>query len=137
MLLAARSQIGRRPTANRIVFNDAGSKLHAQEYEEAIPRLRAVIECGDLSANYELGFALLELGDAHGAYRHLRAHAKQVPGNAWNWCMLGKACVELGETKEARQAFKRAIALERACGANTEAADELACLEDSLPERRR
>lgn len=46
------------------------------------------------------------------AYRHLRAYAAIAPWNAWTWCSLGRACIDLGEHAEARDALTRALALE-------------------------
>ncbi len=102
--------------------------LDAGDTEEAVGLWRMCLECGDQMAHYGIGPVLHHLGRHREAYRHLRFYAELVPEDAWAWCWLGRACEALGEEREAREAYERAVALEEAGGFETDAPELLATL---------
>lgn len=104
-----------------------------EEYEEAVRSWRLCLECGDSMEHYGLGSTLLQLQRPREAYRHLRAYVEIARWNAWAWRWLGRACLELGEHEEARDAVTRALALEEANGDETDAEELLNTLERSHP----
>ena len=108
VVLAAQAMLLEESTTNRRYFDMATG----QEGEEAVASWRACLECGDSMAHYGLGYTLLELGRTREAYRHLRAYVETARWNAWAWCWLGRACLELGDHDEGRDALLRALALE-------------------------
>ena len=72
-----------------------------------------MIEAGDLMGHYGLGYTLLELGDLHGAYKHLRVYTEIARYSPWAWNYRGRAAEAMGEMTEARDCYRRAIGLER------------------------
>jgi tetratricopeptide (TPR) repeat protein len=125
IIVAARGRYAASSTLNRVLFDRAIT----EEPAVAVETWRLCLEAGGQMAHYGLGRTLLELGRAHEAYAHLREYARIVPEDGWAWCFLGRACCALGVTEEARQAFGRALELEREGGFVTDAAallDELA-----------
>ena len=69
---------------------------------------------------------LYDLGRHHEAYRHLRHYTEIAPHCAWNWCWYGKAAEAIGETAEAKSAYREALRLEALDGSQTDARDRLA-----------
>ncbi len=129
VILAAQASLLDESTVNRCYFQMA----IGEEPDEAVSSWRICLESGDSMAHYGLGYTLLESDQPREAYRHLRAYVEIARWNAWAWCWLGRACMELGDHDEARDAFKRAIALEEAGGDETDADELLAKLESSHP----
>ena len=84
---------------------------------------------GELKAHFGLGYTYWEHGHFAEAYTHLRHYTTLVPRNAWAWCWFGKACGSLGELGEAREAFERALEIEREGGVETDAGELLASLD--------
>lgn len=121
--LAAKAQV-RGDTVNRLMFGFAT----AHEGEEAMHAWRHVIEAGDLMGHFGLGYTLLELGDLHGAYKHLRAYTEIAKYSPWAWNYLGRAAETLGDHVEARPHYERAISLEDLQGEPTDADERLAGL---------
>lgn len=108
IVLAAKAHLLLESTTNRLLFDAA----MAATGQQAVDLWRQCLECGDSMAHYALGYTLLELGRHREAYGHLRAYTELCPWNAWAWCFLGKACVELGERSAARDAYRRAVELD-------------------------
>ena len=131
IVAAVKARYDHEPTLNRIYFDRAVGTTG----EEAVNNWRLCLECGDSMAHYGLGYTLLEAGQAHEAYAHLRHYTEIIPTNAWAWCWLGKACTALGSVDEARAAYRRALALEEAGGFETDAPELLEEL-DAEPPRR-
>lgn len=100
----------------------------AHEGEEAMHAWRHVIEAGDPMGHFGLGYTLLELGDLHGAYKHLRAYTEIAKYSPWAWNYLGRAAEALGDHIEARRHYERAISLEELQGEPTDADERLAGL---------
>jgi hypothetical protein len=121
IILAAQALLSDESTTNRIFFDAAISAdpSHAEGY------WRQCLESGDSMAHYGLGYTLLGAGRARDAYGHLRYYAELAPTNAWAWCWLGQACEALGELTEAREAYRRAVALDE----ETDAEERLVGLE--------
>jgi tetratricopeptide (TPR) repeat protein len=122
IIVAAGAFFGDTPSINRIYFNAAAGKSG----EEALQLWLACLESGDSMAHFAVGYTLLELGRHREAYRHLRHYVELAPAGSWNWCWFGRAAQAIGELKEARDAYERAIALEEADGDETDAAERLA-----------
>jgi tetratricopeptide (TPR) repeat protein len=106
--LAADAFFQGQSSLNRQLFHQAV----AAEDEEAAHLWMACLHAGDGMAHFGLGYTLLELGEAHDAYRHLRHYTELAPSLAWAWCYRGRAAAALGDLAEARMAYRRAIALE-------------------------
>lgn len=115
--IAAQTRYRDESTLNRIYFDRAVGSSGAA----AVDEWGLCLECGDSMAHFALGYTLLDLGRSVEAYKHLRHYTEMVPTNAWAWCWLGKACVALGATGEARRAYRRAVALEEGGGFETDA----------------
>jgi tetratricopeptide (TPR) repeat protein len=100
---------------------------------EALHRWRACLEAGDATAHFALGYTLLDLGRAREAHAHLRRYTEIAPMGAWNWCWYGQAAEAIGEAREARRAYRRAIALGDgpSAGAGRDAARRLTGLADA------
>ena len=127
--LASRAFLGDEPTLNRCYFGQAVAAGAADDRPAAAEAWSLCLESGDPMAHYGLGYTLYELGNFRGAYRHLRAYAEIVPDNAWAWYWVGRACLELGELDEARQALETAVTLEDDGGDETDAPELLEELE--------
>ncbi len=123
--VAARAFFGDGESLNRFFF-EVGCNT---EGEEALAHWRRCLEAGDAMAHFALGYTLYELGRHQEAYRHLRYYTEIAPAGSWNWCWYGKAAEAVGETGEARSAYRRALELEREGGEETEAAELLARIE--------
>ena len=99
-------------TVNRLMFGFAT----AHEGEEAMHAWRHVIEAGDPMGHFGLGYTLLELGDLHGAYKHLRIYTEIAK--------LQPVGVELprprgggaGRPRRGARCYERAIELEELAG---------------------
>ena len=115
-----------RSTANAETFHAAVSSGEGHDIDAWIECLGA----GELKAHFGLGYTYWEHGLFAMAYTHLRHYTTLVPRNSWAWCWLGKACLSLGQSSEAREAFERAIELEEAGSYETDARELLA----ELPE---
>ena len=131
ILLAAQGRFSPgEPTADAMHFHraigyapeDAGEP---KSFETLIEQWRLALEAGEMKALFALGYTLVEAGRPRDAYDMLRRYTELTPHNAWAWCWLGRACVELGEDAEARHAFERAVACERAGSFETDAAELL------------
>ena len=127
--LAARAFLGDEPTLNKCYFDQAVAAGGAGDHSIAAGAWQLCLESGDPMAHYGLGYTLYELGDLRGAYRHLRAYTEITPNNAWAWCWLGRACLQLGELDEARHALDTAIELEDHGAQETDAPELLEELE--------
>ncbi len=51
-----------------------------------------------------------------------------TPRNSWAWLWLGRACEALGELREARRAYRRAVRLEAEGSFETDADERLEAL---------
>ena len=123
VILAAGSMLEGRSTINRHFFRRA---IRASERpSEALIHWRACLQTGDVMAHYGLGYTLFALGRYHEAYRHLRAYAELAPLNAWAQCWYGKAAQAIGETGEAKEAYRLALELESDSDDETDAAELL------------
>lgn len=134
IVLAARALFGTESSVNRQFFDAA----LAAEGQEALGLWRACLQAGDAMAHFGLGYTLYDLGRLQEAYRHLRHYTEIAPCGSWNWCWFGKTAEALGETVEARGAYRRAIELGRDGGHETDAPELLEALErrgDHRPER--
>ena len=126
VIAAAGSFYGvKRPSFNRTLFNDAAGATG----RTALVRWVACLHAGDAMAHFGLGYTLLDLGQTHRAYRHLRYYAGIAPAEPWAHCYLGQAAEALGELDEARAAYRRAIELTEEGGNDTDADMRLAVLE--------
>lgn len=130
--VAGRAFFEDRDSLNRWYFGQATNSTG----EEAAHYWRLCLETGDSMAHYGIGYTLLKLGRAREALHHLRAYSELAPSNTWVWYWLGKAQAAVGETEEARRSYERALALEKAGGEETDAADLLNSLENSRPSHR-
>ena len=134
LLAVQRRFVPGEPTADAIHFHGAlGSAVEDGDdaptsFETLIEQWRLALEAGEMKALFGLGYTLVEAGRPRDAYDVLRRYTELTPHNAWAWCWLGRACVDLGEDVEARQAFERAVACERAGSFETDAATLLADL---------
>lgn len=113
------------PTLNRCYFGQAVAAGGEDKHAEAANLWRCCLEAGDAMAHYGLGYALYDLEDFRGAYRHLRAYTEVTPSNAWAWSWLGRACIALGEHDEARTVLETAMKLEAGGGDQTDAPELL------------
>lgn len=129
VFVAARALFGSGRTMNRHLFSQAVGT----NGEQALELWMRCLQAGDSMAHFALGYTLFELGRIPEAYRHLRHYIEIAPGDAWNWTWFGKAAAALGELEEARDAFRRAIAIDDERDTpddeRTEAAELLARLE--------
>jgi hypothetical protein len=123
--LAAKTFLGGRSTVNRDFFDKA---LAARTKDEAARWWFLCLQAGDAMAHYGLGYTLLDLGRARESYRHLRAYTEIAPLNAWAWCFRGKAAQAIGDDDDAVASYRRAIALEREGGEETDAPALLAAM---------
>lgn len=98
-------------TTNRGFF---GLAVDASDVEESIRMWRACLESGDCQAHYGLGLALLEVGRASEARRHLAAYTSIAPWHAWAWRNLSRAESALGADAAACDALARAASLQLA-----------------------
>jgi tetratricopeptide (TPR) repeat protein len=114
-------------TLNRVLFQLAVG----QSGEEAADLWRQVLEAGDVMGHFGLGYTLLELGDWHGAYNHLRAYTEITRYSPWGWNYRGQVCEGMGEVAEARRCYRRAIRLEGLQGESTDARERLVALRPS------
>jgi len=119
--LAAKGQV-QGDTVNRLMFGFAT----AHKGEEAMHAWRHVIEAGDPMGHFGLGYTLLDLGDLHGAYKHLRVYTEIARYSPWAWNYLGRAAEALGDPAEARAAYERALGLEELQDEQTDADERLA-----------
>jgi tetratricopeptide (TPR) repeat protein len=110
IVLAARPLLRDRPTMNRVLFDAAIDAQHSDPHQ-ALGLWLACLESGDMMAHFSVGYTLYELGQFPEAYRHLRHYAEIAPGTAWNWRWYGLAAEAIGERKEARTAYERALEL--------------------------
>lgn len=121
IVLAVRALFGGHSSINRQFFDAA---VDAED-EDALGLWLACLQAGDSMAHFGLGCSLYELGRFQEAYRHLRHYTEIAPWGSWNWCWLGKAAQAVGETAEARTAYRRAIELEPVDGQATDSRELL------------
>ena len=122
IIVAARAFFRGESSVNREYFHAAVAE---DDRAKAAELWWCCLQTGDSMAHYGLGYTLYELGMYHEAYQHLRAYRELVPSNEWAWCWYGKACEALGERDEAIAAYRRALELEQADGAEETDAAEL------------
>jgi len=127
IVLASRALFGESPTINRVFFSAATDATG----QEALAHWLCCLEAGDCMAHFALGYTLYDLGRFHEAYRHLRYYAEIAPAGPWNWCWYGQAAQAIGETEEARAAYRRAVELEQD-DQPTDAAELLAELDTGM-----
>jgi tetratricopeptide (TPR) repeat protein len=120
--LAVKAWLPCEPTLGRAYFHEA---LGTQNPSNALPVWLLCLEAGELNAHYSLGYTYYELGEFHRSYRHLRTYTDLAPWNGWAWCWRGKAAAALGEHRDARRAFRRAIEIEESGGHETDAGELL------------
>lgn len=123
IIVASRLFLDGESTINRHFFDQAVAA--SDDPVEAVAHWRYCLQCGDVMAHYGLGYTLYELGRFRDAYRHLRTYTEITPTSPWAWCWLGKAAEAMGETAEARNAYERALNLERDSGDETDAKELL------------
>jgi tetratricopeptide (TPR) repeat protein len=122
VISATRANLGKRPTLNRVFFERAVGKSG----QEAIEDWRLCLTAGDSMAHFGLGCALCEVGEYREAFQHLRHYAHIAPVIAWNWRWYGYAAEKIGETEEARKAYRQAVAInEQYCQEETDAGELL------------
>lgn len=117
--LATATLLDGHSTINRHWFNNAVA--NNANPDEALIQWLVCLQAGDAMAHFGLGCTLHELGRHHDAYRHLRHYTEIAPHCAWNWCWYGKAAEAIGETTEARNAYREALRLEELEGTATDA----------------
>ena len=129
ILLAVRARFGEdEPTAGAMHFHMAiGSE--DEDYDTLIARWRLALEAGEMKAMFALGYTLVSAGRPREAYDLLRRYTELTPHNAWAWCWLGRACSAMGDVREARAAFERAMECELEGSFETDADELLAELE--------
>lgn len=122
IVTAAIARFEEASTANAQAFH------YAVGYEDGLnlDAWRTCLSAGELRGHFGLGYSLWECGHYTEAYGHLRYYTTLAPRNSWAWCWFGKACVCVGETSEAEEAFRRALELEEEGAAETDAYDLLA-----------
>lgn len=78
-----------------------------------IPALHRLLDRGRDSAllRFGLGKALLDAGDATAAVTHLQHCVAQDPRYSAGWKWLGKACLAVGDTDAAAQAWQEGSAV--------------------------
>jgi len=115
----SRSFFAGQSSLNRQLFSAA---VNAGD-EEALRMWRGCIQAGDAMAHYGLGYTLFTLGRFDEAERHLRYYAAIAPADSWTWCWIGKTAQAVGDLTGARAAYVRALELEAAGSAETDARD--------------
>jgi len=65
---------------------------------------------------FGLGKGHLDAGEASAAVEHLRRCVEQDPGYSAAWKLLGRACLESGDTQAARQAWEQGLEVAQAKG---------------------
>jgi tetratricopeptide (TPR) repeat protein len=115
------------PTADALHFHRAiaTGEDAAADLDEAVERWRLALEAGETKALFGLGYTLVQAERPREAYDALRRYTELTPHNAWAWCWLGRACAGTGDLAEARAAFERALACERAGSFATDAEELL------------
>ena len=113
-------------TLNRKLFNQAARESD----EDAAEIWRRVVEAGDVMGHYGLGTTLLDLGDLHGAYKHLRIYTETARFSPWAWNYRGRVAEAMGHVTEAERCYRRAIELERGRGEQTDSEERLAELQE-------
>ncbi len=129
VILGTQATLFDKPTVNRVFFATAIDT----EGDECVCQWRMCLESGDAMAHFGLGYTLLDHDRPREAYGHLRAYVAVAPFNTWAWCWLGRAALAIDEPTEARDAFRRAVALELTGGDETDAAELLTDLEEERP----
>jgi len=124
IIVAARALFGDASTVNRGLFSLA---INATG-REALGLWSSCLQAGDGMAHFALGYTLYGLGRHREASRHLRHYTEIAPYCSWNWCWYGRAVQALGLLGEARDADRRAIALEQAGDQETDARELLVSL---------
>lgn len=122
--LAAPSLLGGRSTIDRVFFTRAIGASGAA----ALRHWRAALQAGNPMAHYGAGYTLLDLGEAHAAYRHLRHYTELVACDAWAWCYRGRAAAAMGDLPEAVASWRTALRIEQAGGEESEARELLDAL---------
>ena len=134
ILLAIQHRFGPNDaTADAVHFHQAMAfkSDSPEDLDAAAVRWRRALEAGQMKALFGLGYTLVEAGRARDAYDALRRYTELTPENAWAWCWLGRACMELGEREEAAIAFRTAIERERGEEFATDASELLEELEEA------
>lgn len=128
IVLAAKTFYGRSPSLHRVAFAESTG----MEGEDALASWTSVLQMGEPMAHFALGYTHFELGNFHDAYRHLRYYRGIAPAQPWTHCWFAKAADALGETGEAIEAYRDAIALTEAGSEETEAPELLEELLDRV-----
>jgi tetratricopeptide (TPR) repeat protein len=94
-------------------FKKANELYDAGKYAEAIPVYRAAIKNGQLEpyAWFNLGNALVHLGQNHVAIVHYKRAAELLPGFAKPWVLLGDLSYSYGDYGQAVAYYGRALEL--------------------------
>ncbi len=130
--VAARAFFGGESSFNRQAFSVGTS----EKGEEALETWRICLQAGDTMAHFALGYTHFELGNFQDAYRHLRYYTEIAPAGPWNWTWFGRAAEAVGQSAEAADAYRRAIALTEEGEDTTDARERLDALTNGEPRRR-
>ena len=113
IVLRASTVFAGRSTAD-VTADSRGQRLLAErDYAPAEEAFWDALDAGDLRGHLRLAPTLCGQGRYSGAYDHARIFTELAPRNSWGWAWLGRICLELEATAEARGALRRAVALER------------------------
>lgn len=136
VIVAAHECYAGRGTLNRHLVTMATQARGPRQAERA---WRACLETGDLTAHLGLGCVLLDLDRPGEAYPHLRHYTELAPRSAWAWRFRGSAAEAIGEAREARRCYRRAITIAGESGDEDQItdADDLLTALDAQPARRR
>ena len=126
-MIAAAALLDGHSTINRHWFSNAVQ--NSDTPDETLVQWLACLQAGDAMAHFGLGCALYDLGRHRDAYQHLRHYTEIAPHCAWNWCWYGKAAEAIGETGEAKSAYREALRLEALDGGQTDARNRLQALD--------
>jgi tetratricopeptide (TPR) repeat protein len=120
---------GEHNSLNRDFFDRATEAGAGGEYEQELYWWRCCLQAGDPMAHFGLGYTLCDLGRYREALPHLRHYTRIAPRGPWNWVWLGRCQSGLGRFGDARDSYRRAIALSEAGAEETDAPELLAELD--------
>ena len=115
---------------NRDFFDRATECGANEEYEQELYWWRCCLQSGDAMAHFGLGYTLCDLGRFREALPHLRHYTRIAAHGPWSWVWLARCQSGLGRFDEARDSYRKAIALSEAGADETDAPKLLAELED-------
>ena len=92
----------------------AKAALAMKDYDRCVVAARTALEvdAADVPANYVLGYALLLQGQNGQALAAMKAADAANPDNAVVLCLLGRAYAATGDSKQARECYRKALELE-------------------------